>query len=255
MAKPRVMTRVARLRRDSTLRRRAVFGLVGAFVFLAALLTVIVTFMIMLASKVSFTDRLTATSDIFAGSTLLLTIIAALVALRAYAVSTGLPDLELLVEFPGSEPNNPRLYMEEIEGNHYRDSSGSKQTKCSIYVHNKSRAYSARNPAVVVLLVRMAFEGNEQDLARDGWTVIERDDKGMSEVQWDGGSTYSIHGRSVRKLPIDMTGLRTVSGFGEPMICVALLAEGGYRKDITIPVGLLIPGKPDPPFERRKRWL
>lgn len=52
-------------------------------------------------------DRLAAAGDVLVAATLTLADIAAVVALLAYAVSTGPPDLQIQVWFNFSEANSP----------------------------------------------------------------------------------------------------------------------------------------------------
>jgi hypothetical protein len=117
---------------------------------------------------ISRSDRLAETGDIIAGATLLLTVLAALVALRAYAVSTGLPTLKLQAIFPFSYPNRP-IFQATKESNHLVRSVPFKQTMGTIIIRNEGK-YSARNPAVIVRLHGMAFTPSQYD--NKDWTVI-----------------------------------------------------------------------------------
>ena len=64
----------------------------GASVAVVTLATVILT-VLALTSSADLADRLAAAGDVLVGATLLLAAVAAVVALLAYAVSTGLPGL------------------------------------------------------------------------------------------------------------------------------------------------------------------
>ena len=234
--------KLSRLRHDSRLQRRFVLGLYGglALVVLAATAAVIDA---VSSSSAVLTDRLGEAGDVLAGGTLLLAGIAALVALHAYANVTGLPDLKFQIRFPGRDPNSPMFQAAVREGGlllAYTYLSGPSEplTRGTISVRNVS-GYSAKNPAVVVRLHEMAFVSYEVAPTPE-WAVIGSiAGTGVTEVQWDGGPTYSIHGRSTRTVPeLDFGGL-CYMGQGEPSITFELLAES-YRREITIPVGFKV---------------
>ena len=108
---------------------------------------------------VKLSDRLAAAGDILASAMLLLTVFAGLVALRAYAVSTGLPDLKLQVLFEFSEFNNPVFECKSGPGmDRFSVIAPFKQTASTISIRNDSR-YSARNPAVTRVGPRIRPDG------------------------------------------------------------------------------------------------
>ena len=105
----RALARVLnRMRRDSALGRMVLLGTTAAVVAVITLATVILT-IIALTSSTDTANRLAAVGDVLVGATLLLAAIAALVALLAYAVSTGLPNLKISIEFDFSKPNDRRF--------------------------------------------------------------------------------------------------------------------------------------------------
>jgi hypothetical protein len=144
-------------RLDSRARRRSsIIGLAG--------LLVVVTggagawICVVLASRAhSFSDRLAEASVITAGGTLLLALIAAVVAVMAYAAATGLPDLRLQVRFPFSKANRPSFDVtEEYQLVSARDFM---QTTATVQLRNDS-GFSARNPAVIVRLDNAYSDGD-----------------------------------------------------------------------------------------------
>ena len=189
--------RIVAALRDAVLRRRMWLAAAGVFVLLSGLATVVATPIILSGSSASLADRIAEVGDIFAGSSLLLTVVGALIALRAYAVSTGLPNLDIIFEF--SPPDQPVF-------------DKSKGTKGTISVHNKS-GYPAKNLAVIVRLQRMALYGGSAKLKEEGWVVNELvDNNGITVLQWEGGSEFSIYGHSIHRLPLlDLFGLRETS--------------------------------------------
>ncbi len=111
-----------------------------------------------------------------------------------------------------------------------------KQLAGEIDLDNRS-PYSARNPAVIVHLKGMAFSAGS---IPEGWVMTGfRNTLGATEVQWDGGATYSVHGDSRRRLPdLYLDGLHTIPGMS-PRFEIELLADG-YRRTLTIPVGFKV---------------
>ena len=68
--------------------------------------------------------------------------------------------------------------------------------------------------------------------------------KGSRKCSGMGGGDYSIHGKSVRKLPdLWLYRLRKVASWPDPLIKVQLLADG-YSKEISIPVEFVIDDEP-----------
>jgi uncharacterized membrane protein YdbT with pleckstrin-like domain len=78
--------------------RRVLIGTIIASVAITVIATVVLTAMALTAHG-DTANKLAAAGDVMVGATLLLAIIAALVALLAYAVSTGLPDLQVSIKF------------------------------------------------------------------------------------------------------------------------------------------------------------
>jgi hypothetical protein len=253
-------SRFARLRRlmlrqgDEDSRRRRLLAIIALCVLLFAVTAGVAVWVNLVTSSHghSFTDRMAEDTVIIAGGTLALALIAAVVAVMAFAVATGQPDLKLRVEFPFSLPNEPvfeRVTDEEgaIQAKKF------KQTTGTISVLNFS-GYSAKNPSVVMHLIGMAFTSN--DFSRDrGWVTIGfANTIGVVAVQWDGGATYSIHGHSTRQLPeLDLESVRQIPEWAipgvqewaptsgswrtvhDPHLVFELLAEG-YRRVVKVPV-------------------
>jgi hypothetical protein len=232
------------LKTDSRLRRLALLTCVFVVIVLIGLLAALAVLGTMLRSA-RLSDRLVEVGDILSGATLILTIVAALVAVLAYAVATGLPDLKVRVSFPFSRPNVPRFQASSVSGNGDIRVNEFKQVSMTLSVSNES-GYSARNPAVIVKLRGMAFLDQEVGRAKQqGWTVIGFvTTQGITEVQWDGGGDYSIHGHSVRKLPeLWLHQLRKVASWPDPVMEIQLLADG-YSKKASVPVEFMLDDEP-----------
>jgi hypothetical protein len=194
------------------------------------------------SSSVSFADRLAEIGDLLAGGTLLLALIAAAVALIAYANATGLPHLEFKICFEFSEPNRP-AFRASITENGWLKANTFKQTMGTISLQNTS-GYTARNPAVIVRFNGMAFLPGQYSASREWVTIAFANTIGITAVQWDGGPSYAIHGHSVRFLPtLDLHGLQHVPDWGDPSLSFVLLADGGYRREVKVPVDFIVDGE------------
>jgi hypothetical protein len=273
---PRSRARVLdRLLRDAGLRRRTFLSATGIAVILVVLATVLLT-VIPLSSFKTTSDRLVWAGDVLVGATLLLAAIAAIVALVAYAVSTGAPDIQLSVQFGDSSPNKLAFKAEardSIPGALIMTSKNAERLG-KILLRNNS-GYSARNPAVIVRLHGMFFRSSDPTSFEREWAAMELaetqeftssataqivrsyvDKNMLTMVQWDGGPTYSVHGHSIRRLPdLQFSWLFQVPDWGEPILTFEILAEG-YRKVVSLPVDFIMDGKSQ--YTREKalpEWL
>ena len=250
------------MRHDSGLRRKVFLGTTVAAVSVITLVTVILT-VLALTSSAQTADRLAAAGDVIVGATLLLAAIAAIVALVAYAVSTGAPDIRLSVQL-GPFANQP-----QFEAVHPNDMLGlfdvPQPTKVRIFLRNES-GYSAKNPAILIRLRRIIFEPDLNVLARDpGWVYVGIAEEVIGEVeyflhqlQWDGGPTYSIHGHSTRVLPpLNLYHLSHIPDdfLGPPALTFEILAEG-YRKITSLSVDFLVDEVSRYPQEKHNpQWM
>ena len=177
-------------------------------------------------------DRLAVISNFLSFGTLLLALVAGIVALAAYAAATGLPDLKLRFIPQQGTFNRARFTQDESGG-------VPEDTAVILAVRNYS-TYAARSPAVVVefengiIPVRKYTGSNE-------WTPVnDPRSKYILALQWDGGPNYSIHGNSIRYLPeLHLGGLCGIRG-GSAKIVIRLLADGYSRREITLPVEFTI---------------
>jgi hypothetical protein len=223
-----------RMRHDSRFLRLALLSMTAAAV-LAIMIAAAVFTDRALTSSAKTPDRLAAATGVLAGATLLLAVIAALVALLAYAVSTGTPDIRLRVEFEGSRPNNLSFGAD-------KSSSGKALsfplTQGRISLWNKS-GYSAVNPAVVIRLHAILPHADPVQI-ESGWSWSPYD---RGKIQWDGGPTYSIHGHSTRVLntPV-IPSAEHLPDWGTPILGFEILAEG-YRKLVIMPLELIVDSK------------
>lgn len=251
------------MRRDPARGRRVLLWTIGITVIATAVVTVILT-VLALSSSASTADKLAAAGDVLVGATLLLAAIAAMVALLAYAVSTGSPDLQISVLFTNSPPNNPVFegsfhdayvtVAELLSGEHLG----------RILLQNTS-GYSAKNPTVRIWLNAMAFRPSHSSFFQE-WDSMDVADIFLADVnaqlitavQWDGGATYSIHGHSTRRLPdLQFTRLWKMSNQGPPVLTFEILADG-YRRVVPLPVDFIVEGKSLFPREDGKvnpRWM
>lgn len=213
----------------------------------------------------SFSDRLAEAGVIIAGATLVLALIAAVVAVMAYAAATGLPDLKFQVDFPFSRINWPRFRASSVdeEDGAWLYAESFKQTTGTILLRNDS-AYSAKNPAVIVRLQNLYFLDDADAVLSAGWVVIGfANTLGVTAAQWDGGPNYSVHGKSIRQLPaLRLQRLKHPLGRGPSGLSFELLADG-YRREVFLPVEFRLPSEQEEPAEQDQaapeevppRWL
>jgi hypothetical protein len=205
--------------------------------------------------------------DVFSLATLVITFLAAAVALLAYQVSTGLPDLILYIWFQNEAPDSRTIRIKASAkrwaelGNWFdtkkdyptpmlkEDDNGS--TKIAyISIYNRSR-YAAHNPAVIfrfgdvddpTLGLCKSWKTRDDLL----WKDISLTSSGtfVVETQWDGG--YPIHGLSSRRLP-DLPLETLYSGDPERKSAefqVDLLADG-YRQIQPFTINFTVEPAPD----------
>jgi hypothetical protein len=241
------------LRGDAVLLRRKI--LIGGTVVAVGVTVVIVVILTVLAltARADLADRMAEAGAVFGGGALLLAAIAGVVALRAYVVATGLPDIQLKVEFAGSPPNN-LAFEAHLEQDNLLHAKSSGPLLGKIFLQNLS-GYSARNPAVVIRLNHMVFRRSVN--TPEEWVLIDYDDAGITKaIQWDGGPTYSIHGSSTRRLPDFPLGFLWHTGDDEaPTITIEILAEG-YKKERSVPIDFVVDGKSQwSPEEPLPEWI
>jgi hypothetical protein len=232
----------------------------GVTVIVVVLATVLVT-VIPLSSFTTTGDRLAWTGDVLVGATLLLAAIAAIVALVAYAVSTGLPDIQIKVELTESDPNDLAF-----EAKHGYETSGELGSDVGKVLLRNESGYSAKNPALIVRLHEIILYPPEGDTdwavidsewyEEEDFTVAARKEvsiwQGSTAIQWDGGPTYSIHGHSTRRLPdIKFLDLRYLPPRNRPAALTFEILAEGYRKIVFIPVDIIVDGKSLYPREDR----
>jgi hypothetical protein len=219
-----------------------------------------------------------AVGDVFSLATLVITFLAAAVALLAYQVSTGLPDLILSIMFYGEKDaqsyemhykTSARRWAElanwfDAENDYStpkleKDDDGWRKI-AYVWIYNKSK-YPARNPALVVRF----GDVNKPTLGLcESWKT--RDDlpwKGTSltssgvvviETQWDGD--YPIHGFSTRRLPdLPLVTLYSNDPGRPAKFHIDLLADG-YRKTETITMNFTVEPALDTDslLKPRSRW-
>jgi hypothetical protein len=250
-------------------RRR--FWLVSGGVAIVVIVPVVTAIFAALAltSNANSADRLAAAGDVLVGATLLLGVAAALVALRAYVVTTGVPSFRFQLAFECSEPNNPVFQADET-GNNIFQTRQFKQLSGRIAIWNHT-FYSAREPRIIVRLNAMAFTPESDHRFLADWTVLDFiDTVGITAIEWEGGPGYSIHLNSVRRLPgFYLSNLRWERGWGEEPGFIIEISVDNFRQVVYLPVGFEVSRKlhalkekdrgtlaqwhPSPPKKRKSR--
>jgi len=212
----------------------------------------------LLSSRTTVANRLASAGDVLSGGTLLLALVAALVALQAFAVTTGLPDLKVQVWFDSSDRNRPVFLASTLANGWLQTDHPAGQTVAKIRLRNQS-AYAAQN---ATMLVRLHGIASVRETFRDSaewWGADAIDDIGITSVQWDGGSTFLIHGHSMRRLPdLNLGRLLCIGEWGDACFVIDILASPGYRRTVAIPVEFVIDGAPRAlraEGEKSRDWL
>ena len=259
-------TRINRLAEDPALRRR-VFLCVTAAATAGTLLVTVILMVLALTARANLADQMAETTVVIAGATLLLAIIAALVALLAYAVSTGAPQIDISIRLPLYGHQNNLEF--EVEPGNARHSNGPAITGAEVFtvkafqqlvamiqLCNRSR-YSAVNPAVIVRLEAMIFAADSLAASSNHWVPVEFANRfSIRAVQWDGGPWYPIHGNSTRRLPdLHVNELRILPEEGPPAFVFEILADG-FRRTVTVPIRFHRYGEPsETAGPRNPAWM
>jgi hypothetical protein len=174
------------------------------------------------------TDRLAVIGNLLSLGTLLLALVAGIVALAAYSAATGRPELKMQFRLPMSGANQVRFVPDA-------DGFANENTTATIIVRNTS-SYAARSPAVTVSFQGGMIPDVQYGLGSTGWTRIGDDyTRATLAFQWDGGPNYAIHGNSVRYLPeLNLQGLSLTPG-KPAVLVIRLLADGYSRPAIRLP--------------------
>lgn len=191
-------------------------------------------------------DRLAVIGNLLSLGTLLLALVAGIVALAAYSAATGRPDLK--VRFIPSIGTYNRVMFTQDENGY-----ASGNTTVTLAVRNYS-TYAARSPAVLIEFEDGLIPGELYAESREWTRVNDARSRYVIAVQWDGGPSYSIHGNSTRFLPeLHLRGLYAMPK-GKLRIAIRLLADGYSRRDVILPVEFTDnPGRVPP--EIPPRWL
>jgi hypothetical protein len=234
-----------------------VFLRATAAVTAGTLLVTVILMILALTVRANLADRMAETAVVIAGATLLLAIIAAVVALLAYAVSTGVPHIDISIRLPlDGLPNNVEVEVEPGSSGHSNRQGVTdtevfavkafQQLVAMIQMRNRSR-YAAVNPAVIVRLQAMMFAADSLAANSNHWVSIDFTNRfSIRAVQWDGGPWYPIHGDSTRRLPdLHLNKLRILPEEGEPAFVFEILADG-FRRTVTVPVRFHRHGEPYP---------
>lgn len=192
--------------------------------------------LLMLNGSGDVADRLGELADVFTASALVIAIIAALVALQTYAVSTALPHLRLQVSCYLSRPNYP-VFRSITELNEcIKTGSPVRQTDLIVSIKN-TRQYAARNVMLTITLASIGCDVDEKYPRGDRWAVAsttDEDGRFVGLLQWS--ESFLIHGRSMRVLPpLHLGTLTYLPTWGHPLFCFEILADG-YRREVEIPV-------------------
>jgi hypothetical protein len=183
--------------------------------------------------------------DVLAGSTGLLAVIAAVVAILAFAAASGTPRLELEFNFKGGHGPGVLRFTRDPDGQLAPGNVNlqqSEQLVALIKVTNTSR-FSARNPALRLELIGFhrlgSYQGTVFVLGEDWKEIRPSNPDAAWAVQWDGGSNLSIHGEWARPLPeLNLRGLYGLVAANSYRFRFGLVADG-FKREWTEDVELV----------------
>ena len=190
-------------------------------------------------SRSSLPTRLGEIADVLACGASLLAFIGTLIALQAFAVATGLPDLEIQIWFGTSPKNVISFHAVKVGAEFLNCSADRGQTVALITIRNKG-VYPARNPAVLISLahVTTSFEASSSS---GPWSYIDWPSSSVGEredvkVVWGGQDASIIHGGSALRLPsLKLGDLSHEVTRGVPELVAEILADG-YRREVRLPI-------------------
>lgn len=240
----------------SQIRQRPMLAVYAGLLILIALIIGIAV-LLWLSSPSS--DRLTVVANLLSFGTLLLALVAGIVALAAYSAATGLPNLRLKFIEPITSPRS--IIFATADRDNYSDPEPEDiaipgdDNIIRISVENTTN-YAARTPAVILEFRGCAIRQNMY-AATNAWTATQRVycTGDVQAVQWDGGPNYAIHGKSIRHLPeINLQGLYAIPDDDDPPeMIVRLLADGYSRQAIRLDISFVAKSKKPPGME--PKWL
>lgn len=183
--------------------------------------------------------RLAELADVLTATTIVIAVIAALIALQAYAASTGLPVLELQMSFYLSRLNEP-IFRATRQDEYIKTSDPVRQTELTVSVRNRGR-YPARNVILTVKLSGLGCDSDEGFPHGDSWTVANataEDGRFVGLAQWSSG--LLVHASATLVLPpLHLGTLTYLPEWGDSRLCLYLLADG-YRRSVEVPVVISI---------------
>jgi hypothetical protein len=195
-------------------------------------------------SSLSVDQRLVAIGDTLAAGGLCLAILASIVAVLAYRVSTQRPSLIASVEVDGALTAELGLAGPDSawERRIVRLPHPGPQTNSVplvLRIENVSR-WSARNVAVRIDFIGIRGVGVPLDWSR---AAIDPSTAQTSALKWEGGADYAIHGNWTRELAaIELLGAIVDPPPDTCQILVDVVAEG-FRKTWKFPIKLVTQGE------------
>ncbi len=180
-------------------------------------------------------DQVTVINTVVGLAAYVLVAVGSFVALLAYLAATGKPDLEVVIDFRFSFPNEPVFVAGENAGlgSDWIKLKPFRQNEATVRIDNNS-SYAARNPGV-----RIELRGLGGLHTPSGWVAVAHANQvGITVIQWDGGADFLIHGRWPRMLP--MLNFDGVFAFGSTSELVVTVAADGFGpRTRNLPVRLL----------------
>jgi len=171
-------------------------------------------------------DKATLVVEVAALATFLLTVLAAGVALVAFVVATGRPELTMTLRFINQADNTAHFKFDRPTnqpGAAMILQDG--QQDGQLTLTNNAR-YSALNPGIRIDYIDCGV------MERLGWDVVSTvPGLSITSIQWDG---TIIHGRWQRTINVSVVGLRVVRPDAKPRIDITYVADRLAPKTVSI---------------------
>ena len=219
-------------------RRRLQLTIYVTMIVLAVTLVLVFGVTVALGRRFSLSDRLAIMNDVFAGSAVLLAVIAGAIALQAHASATGAPSVKLQV-WLGSSRCNELVILSDSQSNGWRrsiDVAG--QSVLHIRLRNESK-FDAQQIRLLATFRGMAFS-RTFDGRRDGWRIVDSvEGIGSTTADWVSDS-WLYAGSAIRVPGLDLDSLVEVTPSEPPRLQLRIFTAG-HQRTIEVPVTFATP--------------
>jgi hypothetical protein len=213
--------------------------------------TVLLSVWILTDTNLSTSDRIAGSSAIVTSGALLLSLVAAYVAIRTYADTSGPPRIEVQLWSGQNRPNDLH-FMARRQGGAALESTGSGHLLC-VRLRNLSK-YPAEDWTITLSFQGFSMSPPIEDMR--GWTAVDSDRTGAIVAVQSNGGGGPIVGKAVRRIPDLPVGSLRATAAAQQSITVSIVARRGYRRGCSIEVLFVTPEWTAPLIASQYRdWL